>query len=167
MNHNVQIFFSPFANQSRSQIIYCAWNSIERRFISWIKHTFKSNVSVLCVCTYRYAHIRYGAVLLMNWTCLLFFNINNIFMIVILSQSNLEFMLFLNLDLSKNTFQSLGKTNLNAHWIDCLSACFSSYALHLCCCCCLLLLNAAAAIDILSFLIRLVLYSMLAIFLPL
>lgn len=163
----MQIFFSPFANQSRSQIIYCAWNSIERRFISWIKHTFKANVSVLRVCTYRYAHIRYGAVLLMNWTCLLFFNINNIFMIVILSQFNLEFMLFLNLDLSKNTFQSLGKTNLNAHWIDCLSACFQFIRTTFVLLLLLLLLNAAAAIDILSFLIRLVLYSMLAIFLPL
>lgn len=34
-------------------------------------------------------------------------NINNIFMIVILSQFNLEFILFLNLDSFKNTFQSL------------------------------------------------------------
>lgn len=39
-------------------------------------------------------------------------NINNIFMIVILSQFNLEFILFLNLDLFKNThFRSLGEAN--------------------------------------------------------
>lgn len=39
-------------------------------------------------------------------------NINNIFMIVILSQFNLEFILFLNLDWFKNThFRSLGEAN--------------------------------------------------------
>lgn len=51
------------------------------------------------------------------------FYINNFFIIGIFSRFNLEFMLFLNLDLSKNTFQSLGKVwiRICVHWIDCLS----------------------------------------------